>query len=79
LCYADDTLIITLGELLEEALGTAESATVTLTREIENLGLKIFPEKTEAMIFSKEKKRKNETLGHFLIRDITVTVKTHMK
>jgi len=47
-CYADDTLVIAAGDGWREALSRADEALATVSH-IGNLGLKVTPQKTEAM------------------------------
>jgi len=51
LCYADDTLILAAGVTVADARSRANEQTVTVCRRIEALGLKITPNKTEAVMF----------------------------
>jgi len=48
-CYANDTLVIAAGDGWREALSRADEALATVVRHIGNLGLKVAPQKTEAM------------------------------
>lgn len=52
LCYADDTLLISRGRRLEEAIGRAELGTNILITRIEEMGLKVAIDKMEIVIFS---------------------------
>lgn len=51
ICYADDTVVIVMGECVQEARVRAEMALELVTAEIRRLGLRISPQKTEAMCF----------------------------
>lgn len=53
LCYADDTLIVGIGDNLRSAIAQAELATAMVVRRIEGLGLKISPPKTEVCAFTR--------------------------
>ncbi|XP_018360476.1 PREDICTED: uncharacterized protein LOC108759499 [Trachymyrmex cornetzi] len=51
ICYADDTLILTTGEDWEEATTLSNIATVAVIQRIQDLGLEVAPDKTEAVGF----------------------------
>ncbi|XP_011707944.1 PREDICTED: uncharacterized protein LOC105462792 [Wasmannia auropunctata] len=53
ICYADDTLVVALGDNLDVATARVEMAVALVMRRIESLGLKVSPAKTEAGAFSK--------------------------
>lgn len=57
LCYADDTLLIARGRSRQEATSMAEMGANILIRRIEEIGLKVAMEKTEAVIFALGKER----------------------
>lgn len=50
-CYADDTLVLAQGNNWEEARGLANVALCGVTRRIRELGLRVAPQKTEAIYF----------------------------
>lgn len=60
ICYADDTLILVGGKNRGEAIGRANLALECIVRKIKELGLKVAPEKSEAMIFYKENRAKTQ-------------------
>jgi len=49
ICYADDTLVIATGDDWGTAESRANDALASVVRHIEDLGLKVAPQKTEAM------------------------------
>ncbi|XP_018368810.1 PREDICTED: uncharacterized protein LOC108764902 [Trachymyrmex cornetzi] len=51
ICYADDTLVLTAGEDWEEATILSNITTDIIIRRIQDLGLDVAPEKTEAVGF----------------------------
>jgi len=50
-CYADDTLILAVGRDWGEARSRANETTAGVVRHIQNLGLEVASQKTEAMYF----------------------------
>jgi len=48
-CYADDTLVVATGDGWVETVSRANEALATVVRNIGDLGLKVAPQKTEAM------------------------------
>jgi len=52
ICYADDTLVIATGDDWGTAESRANDALASVVRHIGDLGLKVAPQKTEAMYFN---------------------------
>lgn len=55
ICYADDTLILTKSNNVQDAITKTNYSIAKVTRTINNLGLKVAASKTKAIIFSKNK------------------------
>jgi len=51
ICYADDTMILSSGMNINEAICRAELVTASIITEIEGLGMRVAPSKTEVMTF----------------------------
>lgn len=49
ICYADDTLVVATGDSVKDTIQLAELGTAYVIRKIHGLGLKVAPDKTEAM------------------------------
>lgn len=73
ICYADDTIILTKDTYLRNALNKANICAVRVIKIIEDLGLKVSPEKTEAMLFSRNKTDFGPLVISLRNRDIPVT------
>lgn len=56
-CFADDTLVLTTGETIEEAQHKARLVTAVTLSWIQRAGLQVAPKKTELVVFQKRKKQ----------------------
>lgn len=72
ICYADDTILLTKGITPKNVISKANFCAARIIRDIESLGLKVAPEKTEAILFC----RKPNEIGPLVVsigdRDIPV-------
>ncbi|GHJ61402.1 hypothetical protein NOK12_39200 [Nocardioides sp. OK12] len=80
-CYADDTALLSSGWDLSQAIVNAEQDLEVLVREIEGLGLKVAPQKTEAMAFPASAfcRRRNVSPPKICLRGVRVEVRTSVK
>lgn len=70
ICYADDTLLVAVGESVREIIARADVALAIICRKIRNLGLRISPAKTETVVFARKK--------IIVPENTTVTVEGHL-
>lgn len=77
ICYADDTILLTRGVNPQSTIDKAKFCATRIIRVIEELGLEVASNKTEAMIFSK--KRLNTDSYAITIGNHTIPIKLHMK
>lgn len=79
LCYADDTLILATGDSVEETIRLAELGTAHVVRKIHEMGLRIAPQKTEAMWFHKLPRGQEPPISQIRVEEAQVQVGRYMK
>jgi len=77
-CYADDTLVVASGGDWCEAARRAEAGVALVVRRIEMLGLKMAPQKTEALGFHGPRLRPPPSLS-ISIQEVNIEVGSSMK
>lgn len=77
-CYADDTLVMGGGSSWEKAIERANLAVARVVRQIKQLGLRVAPQKTEA-IFLHDGSHGAPPKSHITIEDIPIEVGAYIK
>ncbi|KMQ84759.1 reverse transcriptase [Lasius niger] len=78
ICYADDTLVMAGGETWEEATARANLAMARVVRLIKQIGLKVAPQKTEA-VFMHNGSQGMPPKAQITVENTPVEMETHMK
>jgi len=78
-CYADDTLVIATGDSWGEARSRANEALASVVRVIGDLGLKVAPQKTEAMFCNGRRGAPPPDNTTVLVSGVPVPVRSRMK
>ncbi|KAJ0169368.1 hypothetical protein K1T71_015252 [Dendrolimus kikuchii] len=78
ICYADDTLITARGGTYDESVELANAATALVVERVRRLGLRVSPEKTEALMFY-GRRRQPPRGTHVAVQGVAVAVKAQMK
>jgi len=78
-CYADDTLVIATGDGWGEAKSRANEALASVVRIIGDLGLKVAPQKTEAMYCNGLRGAPPPDNTSVLVSGVPVPVRSQMK
>lgn len=78
-CYADDTLVLARGGTWGEARGLANVALSSVTRRIGELGLKVAPQKTEALYFYDDSAGPPPQRTEIRVQGTVVRVGLHVK
>jgi hypothetical protein len=78
LCYADDTLVIVADSSVEEAMAKADLAVAMICGRIHDLGLKVAPAKTEAILFQRGRRRIPDGLS-VAVRGVYVPLEPQIK
>lgn len=78
-CYADDTFIIATGNNFGETIRLAELGAAYLIRKINGLGLKIAPQKTEAIWFHNLSRGQEPPSSVVSVGNVQVQVGRYMK
>ncbi|XP_050561732.1 uncharacterized protein LOC118274342 [Spodoptera frugiperda] len=78
-CYADDTLVMASGNTFEETIRLSELGVAKVVASIHELGLKIAPQKTEALWFHKLPRTREPPSSSVRVGDAQVQVGRYLK
>ncbi|XP_076383919.1 uncharacterized protein LOC143261234 [Megalopta genalis] len=78
-CYADDTLVVAVGSTFERTIRRAEVAVAAVVARIRDLGLKIAPEKAEAVWFHGRPRSRPPARSWIRVGEACVEVKSELK
>jgi len=79
LCYADDTLVVTVGPDLQRTLRSAELGVAIVVRQICDLGQQIAAHKCEALWFHRLSRGQEPPDWRILVGDSAVRVRRYIK
>lgn len=78
-CYADDTLVLAGGDDFERTKGLAELGVACVVGKVHELGLRIAPQKTEALWFHKFPRGREPPSQSLRVGDVDVQVGRYLK
>lgn len=79
ICYADDTLIVAVGDSFEDTIRLAELGTAYIVQKIHGLGLRVAPQKTEAIWFHNLPRGCDPPNVSITVDNVQVNIRRYMK